>query len=68
MVWCARGGGGLCLRSDRNEALRTHFGGTGDGNADEMPMKRTALTLLALLGSAVLVDGKFDVFFFFRSI
>lgn len=58
---CARW---LCLRSDRNDALRTHFGGSGDGNADEMPMKRTALTLLALLGSVVLGDGKFWGFFY----
>lgn len=54
----------VCLRSGRNDALRTHFGGTGDGNADEMPMKRTALTLLALLGSAVLGDGKFFLLLF----
>lgn len=31
----------------------------GDGNAEEMPVKRTALTLLALLGSVALGNGEF---------
>lgn len=60
----------MCVRSDCGcvsglaVLITTHFGrisSRGDGNFEEMALKQIALSLLALLGSVAVGNGKFEL-------